>query len=99
VARRADNGAMPIAVHISPQNMSKDDYSRMIGDLEASGVPEGRLYHAAYGEDELEIFEVWQSPEQFDAHRDRMFSLMQGSGLDAGAGRIRVEQLHSELPD
>jgi hypothetical protein len=90
---------MPIAVHICPQKMSKDDYERMIGDLEASGVPEGRLYHAAYGDDELEIFEVWQSPEQFDAHRDRMFSIMQSSGFDAGVGRVRVERLHSEHPD
>ena len=90
---------MPVAVHISPARMSKDSYERLIGDLHASGVPDGRLYHAAYGDDGVEIFEVWESQEQFDAHRDRMMALMQGAGIDAGVGRIRVEQLHSTHPD
>ena len=90
---------MPIAVHITPGNLSKDDYARVTAELKASGVPEGRLYHAAYGDDEIEIFEVWESPEQFDAHRDRMFSALQGSGVDAGLGRVRIEQLHSTHPD
>jgi quinol monooxygenase YgiN len=91
---------MPVAVHISPKRMSKDDYQRVLGDLTASGAePDGRLYHAAYGDDEVEIFEVWQSQEHFEAHRDEMFSLLQGAGVDAGVGRIRIEQLHSEHPD
>jgi quinol monooxygenase YgiN len=92
---------MPVAVHICPTQMTKDDYERLIGDLEASGAgePEGRLYHAAFGDQELEIFEVWQSEEHFDVHRDRTFALLQGAGVDAGTSRIRIEQLHSKHPD
>ena len=92
---------MPVAVHICPTQMSKDDYERLIGELEASGAaePEGRLYHAAFGDEDLEIFEVWESAEHFDAHRDKTFALLQGAGVDAGLSRARIEQLHSRHPD
>jgi len=39
---------MPVAVHITPHTMSKDDYEQMCGRLEAEGVqPDGRIYHAS----------------------------------------------------
>jgi hypothetical protein len=86
---------VPVAVHICPTHMSKADYEQVMGDLAASGLgePEGRLYHAAYGEGEVQMFEVWRSPEEFDAHRDQLFSVLQGAGVDAGA--IDVHPLHS----
>jgi hypothetical protein len=65
---------MPVAVHITPHNMSREDYDRVIAELDASGAgePEGRLFHAAYGDDEVHMFEVWDSPENFDAHRSAL---------------------------
>ncbi len=89
---------MAVAVHISAQGMSKDDYARVMGELQATGdgEPEGRLYHAAYGDDEVHMFEVWDSPEQFQAHQDRRFALIQGAGLDAGI--VDVHPVHSH-PD
>jgi quinol monooxygenase YgiN len=90
---------MPVAVHITPRNMSKQDYERVIGELYASGggEPEGRLYHAAYGDDEVHMFEVWESPEQFEAHSDRLFAVIQGAGVDAGT--VQVHPLHHPNPD
>jgi quinol monooxygenase YgiN len=90
---------MPVAVHISPQHMSKDDYARIIDELEASGLaePEGRIYHAAYGEDEVHMFEVWRTPEEFEAHRDTMFAVLQGAGVDAGT--VEMHPVHSQLAD
>jgi quinol monooxygenase YgiN len=87
---------MPVAVTISCERMSKDDYERVISDLEASGLsePEGRLYHAAYGGDQVQMFEVWRSQEDFDAHRDSMVAVLQGAGL--GGGSVDVHPLHSE---
>jgi hypothetical protein len=37
--------------------MSRVDYDRLIGELEASGVcePKGRSFHAAYAEDEVQM--------------------------------------------
>jgi hypothetical protein len=88
-----------VAVHISPEHMTRDDYQRIIAELEASGAgdPEGRLYHAAYGEDEIRLFEVWESPEQFETHRDRLFTALQE--VSVGAGIIDVYSLHAQHPD
>jgi hypothetical protein len=91
--------AMAVAVHIATQNMSKSDYERIIGDLEASGdgQPEGRRFHAAYGADEVHMFEVWDSEEQFQAHGEQFFAALQGAGVDAGI--VSFGPLHSEIPD
>jgi hypothetical protein len=79
--------------------MSKADYERVIKDLEDSnaGEPEGRTFHAAYGGDNVCMFEVWDSPEQFEAHRGRLMATLQGAGLDAGS--VDVHPLHSGHPD
>jgi hypothetical protein len=90
---------MPVAVHITCPHMSKDDYERVIKDLKDSGCgePEGRVLHAAYGEGEVRMFEVWESEEQFEAHRDHLFATLQGAGVDAGT--VEVHPVHSEHPD
>ena len=86
---------MAVAVRICPDQMSRADYERMITELEDSGLcePEGRSFHAAYGDDQVHMFEVWDSPEQFDAHRERLFATLQGAGLDAGT--VEIHPLHS----
>jgi quinol monooxygenase YgiN len=87
---------MPVAVHITPRNMSKQDYEQVIGELYASGggEPEGRLFHAAYGDDEVHMFEVWESQEHFEAHSDRLFAVIQGAGVDAGIARVHPLHRH-----
>jgi len=87
---------MPVAVRICPDKMTREDYDRVAADLAAS-EPEGRMYHAAYGTDEVQMFEVWESPEHFDAHRDRLMGVLQGAGLDAGS--VEIHPLHSGHPD
>lgn len=90
---------MPVAVRIAPQHMSKADYERVIAELEASGAgePDGRLFHAAYGDDEVHMFEVWESPEHFEAHRDTMFATLQASTV--GGTVVEIHELHSPRPD
>jgi hypothetical protein len=43
------------------------------------------------------MFEVLDSPEQFDAHSDRLFAAIQDAGVDAGT--VPVHPLHSTHPD
>ena len=90
---------MPVAVLISPEHMSKEDYRRLIAELEASGLrePQGRLSHIAFGDDEVRMFETWETAEHFGAHRDDLFAALQSVGLDAGC--VEVHALHSERPD
>jgi len=90
---------MTVAVHISPEHMSKEDYERVIEELEASGSsdPEGRHFHAAYGDDNVQMFEVWDSPEHFEAHREDLFAAIQSAGVDAA--NVEIHPLHSPRPD
>jgi hypothetical protein len=43
--------------------MTRDDYETMMKQLEETGAgePEGRTFHAGYGDDELHMFDVWES--------------------------------------
>lgn len=87
---------MAVAVHICPDHMTKQDYERMIAELKASGAdePEGRRSHAAYGQDgDICMFEIWDSKEHFEAHRDDLFVTLQGVGL--GAGDVTIHPVHS----
>jgi hypothetical protein len=90
---------MSVAIRITPQQMSHADYEQMIGELEAAGVhePEGRTFHAAYGGDEVHIFEVWDSAEQFDAHQTRVADVLEGAGFDGGT--VEVHDLHAQRYD
>jgi quinol monooxygenase YgiN len=79
--------------------MSREDYERVMKELEDSGAhePSGRKFHAAYGDDEVHMFEVWESEEQFDEHREQLFATLQGAGVDGGT--VEVHPLHSPHPD
>ena len=90
---------MAVAVHICPDQMTRAEYHRVIKDLEDSGVgePEGRTFHAAYGGNEVCMFEVWDSAEHFEAHRDRLLATLHGVGV--GAGTVQIHPLHSGHPD
>jgi hypothetical protein len=88
---------MPVAVHICPDHMSREDYQNVIGELKKSGVEEGRLYHAAYGDDQVQMFEVWNSEEDFEAHRGDLVGALQGVGVNVD--RVDVHPLHSDHPD
>jgi len=90
-----DRAALAVAVHISGQNMTKEEYERVRKELEANGGgdPDGRLYHAAYGDDNVEVFEVWESKQQFDDHFHGLFANTY-EGVTA-----RVDPVHSPRPD
>jgi hypothetical protein len=91
---------VPIAVRIAPKNMSRDDYAKVISDLEQAcgGAPEGRLFHAGYGEDEVHMFDVWDSHESFQPYHDDLVGRLQAAGLDGGM-IVQVEPVHTPYPD
>jgi hypothetical protein len=86
---------MPIAVRITPTKMTRDDYERIMKQLEESGCgePEGRVFHASYGDDEVHMFDVWDSHESFQPYHDDLMGLLQGAGIDAGT--VEVKPLHN----
>ena len=83
---------MPIAVRICPTKMSRDDYAKVMADLERTrgGTPEGRLFHAGYGEDEVHMFDVWDSRESFESYHQDLVGHLQAAVGRAAACPLEV---------
>jgi hypothetical protein len=94
---RLKEAAVPIAVRITPTNMTRDDYEKIMSELEESGggSPEGRVFHAGYGEDEVHMFDVWESRESFQPYHDDLMARLQGAGIDGGI--VEIEPIHNTI--
>jgi hypothetical protein len=88
---------VPIAVRITPTNMTRDDCEKIMSELEESGggSPEGRVFHAGYGEDEVHMFDVWESRESFQLYHDDLMARLQGAGIDGGI--VEIEPIHNTI--
>jgi hypothetical protein len=88
---------VPIAVRITPTNMTRDDYEKIMSELEQSGAgaPEGRISHVSYGEDEVHMFDVWDSRESFEPYHDDLMARLQGAGIDGGI--VQIEPIHNTV--
>ena len=53
------------------------------------GAPAGRTYHAAFeGENGLQVFDVWDSPEAFEAFGETLMPILSAAGIDPGEPMI-----------
>jgi hypothetical protein len=97
VASSLKEAAMPIAVRITPSKMTRDDYEKVMRQLEETGSaePDGRVFHASYGEDEVHMFDVWESHEAFRPYHDDLMAVLQGAGIDGGI--VQIEPLHNTV--
>lgn len=78
---------MTIAVYFHPEAMSSAQYDQLMEDLVAAGQghPAGRLHHSTFGApDRLMVYDVWDSPESFEAFGQVLMPILAGHGLDAG---------------
>ena len=63
----------------------------MIGRLEAAGAgaPAGRLYHVALETDgQIQVFDVWDSQESFEAFGATLLPIMAELGADPGQPQV-----------
>jgi hypothetical protein len=82
---------MAFVFHFSPQAMSAQQYDACIARLEAAGAgaPTGRLYHATYGPpDRLRVFDIWESPQSFEAFGATLLPILQELGVDPGTPEV-----------
>lgn len=71
--------------------MSADKYDEVLTRLEAAGQgsPAGRTYHVAFpGENGLEVIDVWDSQETFDAFGATLMPILGELGIDPGQPMI-----------
>jgi hypothetical protein len=78
---------MAIGIYFEDSKFSTDQYDAAIVQLQAAGAgaPQGRLYHVALENDgEINVFDVWESQEAFDAFGVTLMPILQGLGADPG---------------
>lgn len=87
---------MALGFYFAPKSMSAEQYDESLRRLEAAGQgsPSGRLYHVAFsGEGGLNVFDVWDSQESFDAFGKTLMPILGELGVDPG--QPQVAQVHN----
>jgi hypothetical protein len=82
---------MPLGLYFSPSSFTKERYDDTIKRLDAAGAgaPAGRLYHCAMEADGLiQVFDVWESQESFEAFGATLVPIMTELGADPGTPMI-----------
>jgi hypothetical protein len=76
---------MSILIHFKPDAATVDQYAESIRRLKTAGEwpPDGLEYHVTYGSgDNLQVSEVWDTREQFEAFGERLMPIMAGFGIE-----------------
>ena len=77
---------MAIAVLFTPPAMSAEQYDEAVRRLDAAGAgtPAGRVYHVCFGPaDKMQIFDLWDSQENFDAFSRTLLPILEEIGLNS----------------
>ena len=82
---------MALGLYFTPNSFTSAKYDETLSRLEAAGAgaPAGRLYHCAMEVDGfIQVFDVWDSQEQFEAFGATLVPIMTGLGADPGQPQI-----------
>jgi hypothetical protein len=87
---------MALGFYFTPSGFTQDTYDEAIRQLEAAGAgaPEGRTYHVALETNgEIQVFDIWESQEAFEAFGATLLPILAGLGADPG--QPMVARVHS----
>ena len=85
----------PLGMYFTPSSFTPARYDDTIKRLEAgAGSPTGRLYHVAMEADGLiQVFDVWESEESFQAFGKTLLPIMKD--LEADPGQPQASPIHN----
>jgi hypothetical protein len=89
---------MAIGIYFAESKFPADKYAEALSQLEAAGagVPKGRSYHVALeANGEINVFDIWESQEAFDAFGATLMPILNGLGVDPGTPM--VAQVHNVI--
>ena len=79
-----------------PRGFTQERYDEAIKQLDAAGAgsPDGRSYHVALETDgQIQVFDIWESQEKFEAFGATLVPILSGLGVDSGEPMVaRVPQ-------
>ena len=86
---------MAIAVYFNPNGMTLKAFEEIHRRLDEAGQANNphRLHHSCFGEDgQLMVFDVWDSPESFEAFGAVLMPILADVGVDAGEPAVMPVQ-------
>jgi hypothetical protein len=88
-----------LGFYFKPQSFSKETYDEVVGRLAQAGAgsPPGRSYHFAWvgQDDNIEVFDVWESQDSFDKFGETLVPIMNELGADPG--EPAVVEIHNMI--
>ena len=82
---------MALCLYFTPSSFTPAQYDDAIRRLEAAGAgaPAGRRYHVALETDgQIQVFDVWDSQESFEAFGATLVPIMAELGADPGQPHV-----------
>ena len=82
-----EQAAVAIGIYFPVQNMDVDKFAQVHERLSAIGQanPPGRTVHAGFNVGgEVKVFDIWDSPESFEAFGAHLMPILGELGIDAG---------------
>jgi hypothetical protein len=83
---------MAIGIYFGQGNFPAEKYNEAISRLESvgAGEPDGRSYHVALESDgKIQVFDVWESQEKFDAFGATLMPILSDLGIDPGPPMVQ----------
>lgn len=79
---------MALGFYFAHEGFTPDKYDEAIRQLEAAGAgaPAGRTFHVALESDGgIQVFDIWESAEQFQVFGETLVPILSGLGIEMGA--------------
>jgi hypothetical protein len=89
---------MALGFYITGKGFTQDRYDTTLIQLEEAGVgaPDGRISHVALETDgEIQVFDIWESQEAFDAFGATLLPILAGAGIEMN--EPMVARIHNEI--
>jgi hypothetical protein len=85
--REREGTHVALGFYFTPSGFTPAIYDEALAKLEAAGAgsPPGRLYHVGLASDGLiQVFDVWESQEAFEAFGATLLPIMAALGVEPG---------------
>jgi hypothetical protein len=87
---------MPTAMHMHWPDVTLEQYDEAREKIDWEGdVPDGAIFHvASYGDDGFRVFDLWESPEQFQRFVEaRLMPGVREVGIE-GEPEVHLQEVH-----
>jgi hypothetical protein len=89
---------MALGIYFAHEGFTAEKYDSAIKQLEAAGAgsPKGRTLHVALDSGgSINVFDIWESQEEFDAFAAPLVPILEGLGVKLG--EPMVAQVHNVI--